>query len=151
MLETLKNYRQISEKLHTSAQPEEGEFDAIKNAGIEIIINLARADSPNAISNEAQLVQENDMHYINIPVDFEKPDTNDLKLFFKIMNQYSDMTMLVHCAYNWRVACFIYLYRVINEKSNPEVARQDMLSVWQPDETWQSFIDLSLSIQEELK
>ncbi len=151
MLETINNYRQIADKLHTSAQPTIEEFETIKRAGIEIVINLARADSPNAIVNEAQIVQENDMHYINIPVDFKKPDTADLKLFFNAMDQHNDKTMMVHCAFNWRVSCFVYLYRVIKEDCDNETAKQDLLAIWQPDETWQSFIDNALLNQESLK
>ena len=151
MLETINNYRQISDTLHTSAQPTVDEFKTMKKAGIEIVINLARADSPYAIVNEAQIVQENDQHYIHIPVDFEKPDAGDLELFFNAMEQNNDKVMLVHCACNWRVSCFIYLYRVIKLGCNNETAKQDMLAVWQPDATWQSFIDDSLSNQESLK
>jgi len=145
MLETIYNYHQISDKLHTSAQPTVEEFETIKKSGIEIVINLARADSPNAIVNEAQIVQENDLHYIHIPVDFKKPDTTDLELFFHAMDQHSDKSTLVHCAMNWRVSCFVYLYRVIKQDCDNETAKQDMLSIWQPDETWQSFIDDCLS------
>lgn len=77
MLETIKNFHQISETLHTSAQPTVAEFEAIKQAGVEIVINLARSDSPDAIVNEIQIAQENGLHYINIPVDFKNPDTAD--------------------------------------------------------------------------
>ena len=38
MLKILKNYYQISEMLHTSAQPEIDQFSIIKNNNIEIII-----------------------------------------------------------------------------------------------------------------
>ena len=151
MLETIYNYHLISDKLHTSAQPTVDEFESIKKAGVEIVINLARADSPNAIANEAQVVQENDLHYIHIPVDFKKPDAADLELFFNAMDQHNDKTTLVHCAMNWRVSCFVYLYRVIKQDCDNETAKKDMLAVWQPDETWQSFIDDCLSDPEKLK
>jgi len=145
MLETIKNYRKITDKLYTAAQPTVDEFKLIKLAGIEIVINLARADSPDAIMNEAQIVQENELHYINIPVDFKNPDSADLELFFNAMEQHSDKIALIHCAYNWRVSCFVYLYRVIRQDCDNETAKQDMLAIWQPDETWQCFIDDCLS------
>ena len=84
MLEILKNYHQISDRLHTSAQPTSEQFKIIKKSGVEIIVNLALINSPNAIENEAQLVLENTMDYIHIPVDFEKPTTTELKSFFNI-------------------------------------------------------------------
>ena len=61
MLEILKNYHQISDRLHTSAQPTSEQFKIIKKSGVEIIINLALINSPNAIENEAHLVVENTM------------------------------------------------------------------------------------------
>jgi hypothetical protein len=44
-----------------------------------------------------------------------------------------------------RVSAFIFLYRVIILKQSVEIARQDMLKIWQPDETWQKFINDNLS------
>jgi protein tyrosine phosphatase (PTP) superfamily phosphohydrolase (DUF442 family) len=147
MLESLNNYRQISNKLHSSAQPTIDDFKIIKKAGIEIIINLARVDSPDAIINEAQVAQKNGLHYIHIPVDFKKPDTSDLEYFFNTMALHDNKTILVHCVCNWRVSCFIYLYRVIKQDCDTESAKQDMLSVWQPDEIWQDFIDAVFKIK----
>ena len=151
MLETIKNYRKITDKLHTAAQPTVDEFESIKQAGIEVVINLARADSPDAIINEVQIAQENGLDYINIPVDFKKPERSDLSQFCYTMEQHINNTILVHCAFNWRVSCFVYLYRVIKQNCDNETAKQDMLAVWQPDETWQGFIDDCLSAPENIK
>ncbi len=145
MLENINNYHRISEKLHTAAQPTVEQFQEMRQSGIEAVINLARIDSPNAIPNEAEIVRNNDMHYFNIPVDFNNPTLDDLKQFFKLMEQYDDMTLLVHCAYNWRVSSFIYLYRVIKLHTDKTVAYKDMLKIWQPDEIWQGFMDNCLS------
>jgi protein tyrosine phosphatase (PTP) superfamily phosphohydrolase (DUF442 family) len=150
MLSSLNNYQKISDKLHTSAQPTVEEFKIIKQAGIEIVINLARADSPNAIPNEEELTQEYNMHYINIPVDFEKPDIHDIESFFLVMEQYAGKMMLVHCACNWRVACFVYIYRIIKLNCEQDVANKDMLAIWTPNETWDSFIILCLSKKDNL-
>ena len=96
MLKILKNYYQISEMLHTSAQPEIDQFSIIKNNNIETIINLGKTDSPDAIENEGEIVGENSMDYIHIPVDFENPTTNELDFFFNIMEQLSNKNVLVH-------------------------------------------------------
>ena len=151
MLENINSYHRISDRLHTSAQPDAEQFKDIRQAGIEIIINLARADSPRAISNEAEIVQNNNMHYINIPVDFDNPALEDLKQFFKVMEQYGDMTMLVHCACNWRVSSFVYLYRIIKQNVDKGIAKKDMLAIWKPDKVWQSFIDRCLSQADNLQ
>ena len=140
MLKELKNYYRISEKLHTSAQPTVAQFSIIKDTNIQTIINLAEINSPNAIENEAEIVHKNSMDYIHIPVDFEKPSVDKLESFFNIMAQHSDKSILIHCAYNWRVSCFVYLYRVLKENVLKEVAEKDLLNVWRPNETWRSFV-----------
>ena len=53
--------------------------------------------------------------------------------------------MLVHCVLNYRASAFVFLWRVLRRGEAPEAARLDMLSVWQPDETWQAFIDRALA------
>ena len=71
-----------------------------------------------------------------------------LESFFNIMNQFIDKTILIHCAYNWRVSCFVYLYRVLENNITEERAKNDMLKIWKPDKTWQSFIDGHLPKQD---
>ena len=148
MLNELKNYYKISEMLHTSAQPTIDQFSRIRDSAIETIINLAEINSPDAIENEADIVYKNSMDYIHIPIDFEKPSVGELESFFNIMTQQSDKKILVHCAYNWRVSCFVYLYRILKKDVLREIAEKDMLNVWQPNETWQSFITNSIQMRQ---
>lgn len=141
MLESLKNYRRYDKHLHTSAQPDAEQLSMLGVAGIEVVINLARADSPGAIAEESRLIEQQGIGYINIPVDFKAPTRSDFDKFARVMSKYHQRPMLVHCAYNWRVSCFVFLYRVLYQHLDTHVARNDMLQVWQPDETWQAFLD----------
>lgn len=150
MLEHIKTYCKISGTLHTAAQPTVEQFKSMKRAGVDLVINLALHDSPGAIENEADVVQECAMDYIHIPVDFKKPEASDLERFFQSMDQNKEKNVLVHCAYNWRVASFVYLYRIIKQDCDHETARQAMLAIWEPDETWQAFIDTALASKESL-
>ena len=150
MLEHIKTYHKISDSLHTAAQPTVDQFKSIKRAGVDLVINLALHDSPDAIENEADVVQECAMDYIHIPVDFKKPEASDLERFFQSMDQNKEKNVLVHCAYNWRVSSFVYLYRVIKQDCDNETAIQAMLAIWEPDATWQAFIDTALASKESL-
>ena len=102
-------------------------------------------------TDEAKLVQSADMQYINIPVDFRQPLLSDLQEFIHVMQDNQNKCKLVHCAYNWRVSSFVYLYRVLVEHQDQLQAQQDMLAIWQPDDTWQSFIDDCLAHPEMLE
>ena len=148
MLNELKNYYKISEMLHTSAQPTIDQFSRIRDSAIETIINLAEINSPDAIENEADIVYKNSMDYIHIPVDFEKPSDDELESFFNIILQKPGKKILVHCAYNWRVSCFVYLYRVLKKNVLEEVAKKDMLNVWKPNGIWQSFVINSIQMRQ---
>ena len=144
MLDNIKNYRQIGNKLHTSAQPDAEQLLQLKQAGIDVVVNLAHDQSPGAVADEAERIESQGIPYINIPVDFQQPKQSDFQLFVQTMDKHADETTLVHCAYNWRVSAFVYLYRVLHRGVESEQAKQDMLAIWQPDDTWQAFIEACL-------
>lgn len=144
LLEIL-NFLQISDKLATAGQPTVKQFQAIADAGYETVINLALPTSDGAIANEAQLVQALGMEYITIPVSWEIPTEVDLDKFMQAMKQRQRQKIFVHCAKNMRVAVFVYLYRRLHLKCDPENAIADLHKIWQPNETWQKFIDTKLS------
>lgn len=130
----------IDARLHTSAQPDKDQLLQLSQAGIELVINLAHDESPGAVADEAERIRSQGIPYINIPVDFNCPRLDDFNRFVEAINKHSDKTILVHCACNWRVSAFVYLYRLLVEQEERKRAEADMLAIWQPDETWQEFI-----------
>ena len=109
------NYLRISGTLGTAGQPDPGQFTAIRAAGYEAVINLAMPDYTNALTDERELVVAQGMSYIHIPVVWEEPTTQDLELFFGAMDELAGRKVFVHCALNYRVTCFVLLYRVIRQ------------------------------------
>jgi protein tyrosine phosphatase (PTP) superfamily phosphohydrolase (DUF442 family) len=138
------NFLQVSERVGTAGQPTAEQFADIKAAGYEVVLNLAMPDSTNALPNEAKLVREQDMDYVHIPVVWDDPQDDDLDRFFDVMDRVQERKVFVHCALNWRVSSFIYLYRIIHQGVAMEAARQTLHEVWTPDPVWQSFIEKSL-------
>jgi protein tyrosine phosphatase (PTP) superfamily phosphohydrolase (DUF442 family) len=139
------NYLSISDTIGTAGQPTPQQIVAIKEAGYEVVINLAMPDSTNALPNERELVTQQGMDYIHIPVVWEDPTLDDLEQFFAAMNQHRERKVFVHCALNWRVSVFILLYRAIRQNVAPEVARATQSKIWEPDAIWQSFIRRALA------
>lgn len=137
----LKNFLKISENIGTAGQPTEAQFSAIKEAGYEVVINLAMPNSTNAIPNEGELVTSQNMIYIHIPVKWEAPTSRDLDYFFEIIKANENKKVLVHCALNMRVSVFIYLFRVICQKVKAADAKEQLDQIWQPDGVWQAFIE----------
>lgn len=147
-VEKILSYLRISEAIGTAGQPTAEQFGDIKAAGYEVVVNLAMPDSPNALPNESELVAEQGMAYVHIPVVWEYPTAKDLEQFFAVMDEHRDKKVLVHCVVNKRVSSFIFLYRVIRQGVPPEDAREALLRIWEPNAVWQSFMDDSLARHE---
>ncbi|MEM7726768.1 MAG: protein tyrosine phosphatase family protein [Cyanobacteria bacterium P01_A01_bin.45] len=139
-LEEIYNFVEISDILATSGQPTPEEFSEIKNNGYEIIINLALANSSNALPNEREIIESCGMEYVHIPVVWENPTRENFSEFRNIMEVNADKKMFVHCAANKRVSAFVYLYRLC-EGVREEIAKVDLDKVWTPNPIWQNFID----------
>ena len=139
------NYLPISDTLATAGQPVRQQFSEIKAAGYDLVINLAMPDSPNALPDEAELVAAHGMEYVHIPVVWERPTADDLERFFDVMAANESRKTFVHCALNMRVSVFVYLYRVLRQAVPPDVAREPMHKIWQPDPVWSRFLGDSLA------
>ena len=144
-LEDVLNYLAISDTIGTAGQPGPTQFSAIRAAGYDVVVNLAMPDSANALPNEQQLVSREGMLYVHIPVVWERPTAQNLEQFFDVMARCRGKRVFVHCAMNMRVSVFVYLYRVIWLGVSQDSARVDLLRIWQPNATWQRFLDDSLA------
>ena len=144
-LDNIFNYLPISDRLASAGQPDRRQFSQIQSAGYQVVINLALPDSDHAIPEEAALVAGLGMEYVYIPVIWTAPQPSDLTDFFKAMDERQEKKVFVHCAMNFRASAFVFLYRVLRQSVPIEIARQNMSEIWQPNETWQQFIDNALA------
>ena len=144
-LGSIFNYLTISEQLASAGQPDLQHFNAIQSAGYQVVINLAMPDSDHAIPEEASLVEGLGMEYIYIPVVWTSPQPENLADFFTALDARQENKVFVHCAMNFRASAFVFLYRVLRQAVPLQIARQSMLEIWEPNETWQAFIEQSLA------
>jgi protein tyrosine phosphatase (PTP) superfamily phosphohydrolase (DUF442 family) len=142
-IEDIYNFLKLSDAIATSGQPTPEQFQAIKEAGYQVIVNLALPESSNALKDEKQIVESQGMQYVHIPVVWEKPTIENVTEFFSVMEANADKQVFVHCAANMRVSAFIYLYRRVHEGISDEDAKKDLQKIWIPNEIWQNFIDWS--------
>lgn len=141
MLQSIINYLEINPFLGTSGQPEPDQFRLIQEAGYQVVINLLPTTSPDAITGEEELVASLGMQYVHIPVAWQSPQPSDLQQFFQAMAETHGKKVFVHCAMNMRVSAFVFLFRVLTENTPVETAMEEMAKIWEPDATWQKFID----------
>ncbi|MCC7374241.1 MAG: protein tyrosine phosphatase family protein [Verrucomicrobiales bacterium] len=137
-------YRAISDGLRTAGQPTEEQIRALREAGVEAVINLALPTSDNALANEGSIVTGFGMVYVHIPVDFRAPTSRDFRSFCGVMEAFEGRRVFVHCAANMRVSVFVFLYRVLNQGVARAEAERDLRAIWQPDEVWSRFIQEQL-------
>jgi protein tyrosine phosphatase (PTP) superfamily phosphohydrolase (DUF442 family) len=140
-----ENTHQVFEWLWSSGQLSQGDVAALPALGIEAVINLALPTSSNALAGEAELITGQGIAYVQIPVLWERPEQYQLRQFFGALDVFKDRKVWVHCAKNMRVSAFIYLYRRICLGEEEEAALHPMREVWVPNETWQAFIDETLT------
>ena len=137
-------YKKISDRIGSAGQPRAEHFPALAQGGYEAVINLALADSPNALADESRLCAQSGLRYVHIPVQWTNPTAKDFSEFCTAMEALEDRKVLVHCAMNKRVSAFLYLYRVLRLGENLETAAADLRQIWEPDKNWASFIEQTL-------
>ena len=141
MLEDIRAYLQIDDNLSTSGQIEYDQIPLLKEAGFDVVVNLAPADEERNAS-EGFLVTQQGMTYVQIPVSWKDPGERDLQMFFDVLEANKDRKVFVHCFANMRVSAFVYLYRTLHKGISEETARADLEKIWDPgsQEQWAQFI-----------
>jgi len=139
-LADISNYRQYSSTFSSSGQPSALQLKTVQENGFERVIYLAFSDNDTAIKYEDRVVKQLGMEYIHIAIDFENPTLADFKTFVRVMGEERPVKTLLHCQVNFRAATFSFLYRVAIQGVPVLEAKDDLDSVWAPNETWFRFI-----------
>ena len=139
-LNQIFNYQKIDDQLSTSGQPSEGEFELIKGAGFQTVINLAPHDAENSLRDEAGLLRNLSLDYIHIPVDFFKPNETDFSTFRTVMDNHRAEKVWVHCAANMRVSAFLFRYRTEKIGVDRSLKKHELNRIWEPFDFWKPFM-----------
>lgn len=140
-IESVYNYLLIDNLFVTSDQPSENQFELIRDAGFETIINLApNSVLENSVVNETEVLANLGMKYIHIPVDFKNPTEDDFAKFVSCVQDHEERKVWFHCAANMRVSAFTYRYRYEVLGEDQVVAEHDLRKIWEPIGVWKKFI-----------
>jgi protein tyrosine phosphatase (PTP) superfamily phosphohydrolase (DUF442 family) len=139
-IDDIKNFIAVSDRLGTAGQPSETQLRDVADAGYGVVVNLGLLDPRYCLADEAGTVKSLGLEYHHIPVDFTAPQADDLQRFFEVMDAARDQKVFVHCAANYRVSSFVALYGESRLGWSQEQADAHMRRVWEPNETWTSFI-----------
>jgi protein tyrosine phosphatase (PTP) superfamily phosphohydrolase (DUF442 family) len=149
MLENIYNYLQMSETLHSSGMPTHEQISSLAEDGIKVVINLATPQSEGWMPDEKEQVEAQNIAYFEIPVDWNKPTTENLDKFMDTMERHKHQMILVHCQANHRATAFIALYRINLLGWSTENAFKSLLKIWNPAEypVWEKFIEKVIRAQ----
>lgn len=138
------NHFQSTDRIATSGQPRRDQFAAIAADGYRAVINLAMANSDNAIAEEGSIVAGLGMNYFHLPVPFERPTAGHLRTFIGLLRALGDDKVWVHCAVNARVSAFMYHYLRWELGYDEERATSPLLRGWrqQMEPVWRDFLAL---------
>ncbi len=139
-LAEIVNFRQYSPTFASSGQPSREQFATIAENGFERIVYIAFTNNQNALTDADQVIKGLGMEYMQVPVDFDNPLPADFYAFADSMQRNTDKKTLLHCQVNARATAFSFLYRVLYEDVAIAEAKEDMNTVWQPNEVWRDFI-----------
>lgn len=140
------NFLYYNETLSSSGMPTEAQVKSIAEAGVQLVINLAPHDVPNAIQEEEKVVNSFGMEYINIPVNWGTPTRDGLNIFMDKMDANADKKIHVHCEANFRASAFVAIYRILRVGWKEEEAFEIMHKIWDEDAypVWKMFIENSI-------
>jgi uncharacterized protein (TIGR01244 family) len=143
-LTSIYNFRRLDDQVATAGQPTAEQLAAVAQAGFKTVISLRPDEPQHSLPDEAEIVRRLGMTFEHIPVVWNAPTHEDLEAFFAAMERHAGETVLVHCAANMRVSSFMFLYRVNRLDWRVADALPDLHALWQPNPTWQAFIDSQL-------
>lgn len=144
-LSEISNYRRYNDTFASSGQPTAAQLELVAKSDFARVIYLAFTDNETAIEFEDRIVKKLGMEYVQLPIIFHQPTLADFELFSAVMRQSPDTKTLLHCQINLRASTFSFLHRVINLDVPMLEAKEDLDSVWEPDEIWFRFIKTVLA------
>jgi len=140
-MKKILNYIKVSDTISTSGQPSKKQFKQIAKEGFEVVINLAtHLKSRGALEDEDKIVSKNGMIYFHIPISWEKPEIDRLKLFLKLLEslEAQNKKVFIHCVKNYRVSVFIFKYKkdILKQKNIKLLAPKE----YKPNEVWKKVL-----------
>lgn len=131
------NHHIVSERLQTGGHFVGDGLAALRDQGVEVVIDLR--DKPP--EGQKKKLAEAGIEWINIPVVWKSPQAVDFERFSAAMTEHKGRNVLVQCQANYRASAMTYLYRVAVEKVPEAEAREDLSAIWEPEGRWHEYIE----------
>jgi protein tyrosine phosphatase (PTP) superfamily phosphohydrolase (DUF442 family) len=141
-IEDTFNFRRISDRVTTSGLLNAGQLADLQRDGYQAVINLLPDSYEYAVHEEPEIVRDQGLDYVYIPVEFDAPTHDDFVAFADAMRAHTGDKVHVHCAANYRVSAFYGLYAQSQGLCTAAEADALVQELWNPAEypAWAEFI-----------
>lgn len=141
-IENSYNFKRVDALVTTSGVVGRNRLKDLGLEGYDVVINLLPNDSEYAIENEQQIVEEQGVKYVYIPVNFKNPTLSDYDQFVAALEGAKERKTHIHCAANYRVSAFYSLYAESRKMWSQSEAQEFIHSLWRPLERqgWPEFM-----------
>ncbi len=138
----IPGWQRLDLRITTSGRITAADIQRLADIGVKHVINLALAESPGALADEAVLLAAHGIKYSHIPVPFDAPVEAHFSAFGAALSAKAE-PVHVHCIMNWRVSAFFYRYHrdicampeaqaraLMGQHWNPEAADHPDAAAW---------------------
>lgn len=127
----IRGWQRLDGRITTSGRLTGPDIARLAAIGVARVLNLALADHPEALPQEAALCAAQGIAYCHLPVAFDAPDDRHFAAFCAVVEA-DDAPLHVHCIMNWRVSAFFYRYHRERLGMDEASARAAMERHWWP-------------------
>jgi protein tyrosine phosphatase (PTP) superfamily phosphohydrolase (DUF442 family) len=113
-LRGVANACQILPNVVTGGQPTAEQLTALKEAGGGIVLDIRDPMEPRPV-DEAALVRQLDMEYVNVPVRSGALDDSTLERILSVLRGAGERTVFFHCGSGNRVGGALIPYFILDE------------------------------------
>jgi len=129
----------VGPRLVTSGQPSVKSLSSLREEGFTAVIYLVPPNAYDAVPREAELLREQGIEFVQVPIQWDRPTDADYDAFSAAMKRVGEGKVLVHCQVNLRASTMTFLYRVIALGESPDKAYESVAGVWSPNATWKRY------------
>ena len=120
-VKNVPNACEILPNLITGGQPNAAELRALQEAGGGIVLDVRDPMEPRSV-DEASLVRELGMEYVNIPVKAGSLDDRTMERILRVLRGAGERTVFFHCGSGNRVGGALIPYFILDQKMEEQDA-----------------------------
>ena len=133
------NFFEFDTNVLTGGQPSEGQIKALKENGVEVMINLSPSSTRNYLANEAEIAEKNGFIYFHLPVDCSNLQEYHFNSFKSVLNSVDGKKVFIHCGGNIKSSNLMHMYNVIEKGEDEGLSFDQLNKIQYPEDKWDGY------------